>query len=498
MKQLIADKKTEFAFLAVLLCIASFLLLWNIDNQYLWQDEAETANISRTILTYGIPMGYDGKNFFSQVGSSGYNENYVWILDPWLPFFLVAFFFKMFGVNTFAARLPFVLFGIAVVLLTYFFSKSLLKSRRVASIAAFLLTVSVPFLILSRQCRYYSLVIFFSLLGLYGYIKYIEGKRKSGITFLISSIFLFHSNYVFCAILLVTVFVHSLLCHRHKFRNIVFLCLAVTVINAPWILCFAGLPIFNLQVGNSHNYSLIYIGKYFLFIVKYIFPPVLIVILLISWGVDRRKSKSLPLKRHNKIKPLILLLLFIVFTVVTFSLLSSVIALRYLGPLIPIFCILMAVIIEYSMKLHVSISVGILAFLIITSPFVDFLYEITHDYDGPIEGIVKYLNKNAKDDDTVLITYGDAPLKFYTDLRVIGGRTDEDLTPAYEADWIILRKYWFFSRLSDLVQHVPIADYEKIVINYPDTQWENRESLEWHHFRTVENEDRVILYHKIR
>jgi len=108
------------------------------------------------------------------------------------------------------------------------------------------------------------------------------------------------------------------------------------------------------------------------------------------------------------------------------------------------------------------------------------------------------LNKNAKDHDIVLIIYGDAPLKFYTDLKVIGGRTDEDLTPAYEADWIILRKYWFFSRLSDLVKHVPIADYEKIVINYPDTQWENRESLEWHHFRTVENEDRVILYHKIR
>ena len=35
-----------------------------------------------------------------------------------------------------------------------------------------------------------------------------------------------------------------------------------------------------------------------------------------------------------------------------------------------------------------------------------YLYEITHDYDGPIEGIVKFLNKNAKDGETVKIIYG--------------------------------------------------------------------------------------------
>ncbi len=490
--------KSEMVFFIVLILVSSFLLLWNIDNQYLWQDEAETATISRTILTYGVPKGFDGKNYLSQVGSSAYNENYVWILDPWLPFFLTAVSFKMFGINTFAARLPFVLFAIVTVPLTFAFSNELLKSKRVAAIAAFLLTVSVPFLLLSRQCRYYSLTIFFSLLGLYGYIRYIQGKNKRGILFLISCTLLFHCNYVFSAVLLVTVFAHSFFCCRHKFPNVAFLCLVVVVINTPWIFCFAGLPIFKLQTPSNNNTSLLFVGKYIFSIGKYIFHPVLIIIPFIVWLVERKKRKIFLSKNHNKIKPFILLILFIVFTIGTFSIFSSVIALRYIGPLIPVFCIFIAEIIVYSMSLHASLGIAIIAFLLISSPFLNFLHEITHDFDGPIEGIVKYLNKNADPDDLVLITYGDLPLKFYTELKVIGGRSDEDVTPAKMADWIILRKYWPAWRVDDLIQYLPRRNYERIVINYPDTQWENRESLAWHNFRTVDNEDRVIIYRKIR
>jgi len=503
MKQLIADKRAEFAFLAVLLCIASFLLLWNIDNQYLWQDEAETATVSRSILTYGIPMGYDGKNYFSQVGPSAYNENYVWIWVPWLPFYLLAAFFKIFGINTFVARMPFALFGIAAIFLTYFFTKSLLKSRLTASIAAFLLTVSVPFLILSRQCRYYSLVIFFSLLGLYGYTKYIEGKKKGGIILLIACILLFHCNYAYCAILLVTVFIHSFLCHRYKFRNVLFMCLSVIVINAPWVLWFAGMPILDLQGAKNNNLFLEHISNYIFLNSKHLFPPVLIVILLIILGFDWIKEKSFPVKSFDEIKPLILLLLFIVVTIGAFSLISSLYYFRYVSPLIPIFCMLLAMIITYSMKLHASISIGIIAFIIIISPISDFHYEITHDYDGPIEGIVKYLNKNAGDDDIVLMEYGDLPVKFYTDLRVISLRTiklflGKNLSSAYAADWIILRKYWFSPEAVDLLQHMPEKKFKKIVIDYPDTPFENRECPELHNFKTVQDEDRVILYHKIR
>jgi len=281
------------------------------------------------------------------------------------------------------------------------------------------------------------------------------------------------------------------------------MCLSVIVINAPWVLWFAGMPILDLQGAKNNNLFLEHISNYIFLISKHLFPPVLIVITLIILGYYLIKEKSFPVKSFDEIKPLILLLLFIVVTIGAFSLISSLYYFRYVSPLIPIFCMLLAMIITYSMKLHASIGIGIIAFIIIISPISDFHYEITHDYDGPIEGIVKYLNKNAGDDDIVLTEYGDLPIKFYTDLRVISFRTiklfsAENLSSAYAADWIILRKYWFSPEAVDLLQHMPENKFKKIVIDYPDTPFENRECPELHNFKTVQDEDRVILYHKIK
>jgi hypothetical protein len=60
------DKNLERFFLLLILFVSLFLFLANLGNQYLWQDEAQTALISKTILTDDVPRGYDGKNFFSQ------------------------------------------------------------------------------------------------------------------------------------------------------------------------------------------------------------------------------------------------------------------------------------------------------------------------------------------------------------------------------------------------------------------------------------------------
>jgi len=132
----------------------------------------------------------------------------------------------------------------------------------------------------------------------------------------------------------------------------------------------------------------------------------------------------------------------------------------------------------------------------------NYLYEITHDYHGPIEGIVKYLNQHGKKDDVVIITYGDMPLKFYTDMRILGGETGEDLSPAKEADWVIIRKY-YCSRVEGMLrryifENIPSHKYERIILDYPDIPFENRESPTEHHYRTVENEDRVVIFRKVR
>jgi len=66
MRKVTKSRWAEYIFLLFLLCASLFLFLANLGNQYLWQDEAQTALISKTILRHGIPLGYDGKNYFSQ------------------------------------------------------------------------------------------------------------------------------------------------------------------------------------------------------------------------------------------------------------------------------------------------------------------------------------------------------------------------------------------------------------------------------------------------
>jgi len=143
-----------------------------------------------------------------------------------------------------------------------------------------------------------------------------------------------------------------------------------------------------------------------------------------------------------------------------------------------------------------------LALVITAQPAPDFIYELTHNYDGPIEGIVAFLDKNAKPDDIIAITYGDMPLKFYTDLRIVGGYAGEDLSIAKNAKWVILRKHTICSINTEvrnqLKKIVNLKNYQPIEINYSDIPFENREALEIHHFRTVTSEPNVVILEKIR
>jgi hypothetical protein len=66
----------RFIFPGTVLIFGLFLYFTNLDNVYLWQDEAQTALISQTVLQGGIPKGSDGKNYFSQELGAEYGENY--------------------------------------------------------------------------------------------------------------------------------------------------------------------------------------------------------------------------------------------------------------------------------------------------------------------------------------------------------------------------------------------------------------------------------------
>jgi 4-amino-4-deoxy-L-arabinose transferase-like glycosyltransferase len=405
----------------------------------------------------------------------------------------------LFGVGTFTARLPFALFGIATVFLTYHFTKYLFNDKKTALIAATLLSLSVPFLILTKQSRYYSVAIFFSLLGLYFYFNILRNKKYSFVAFLLSVTFLFHTHYIYCPTLLATVLIHAMIFHRDKIKTILILSASVVLINLPWIIWFSSMK-YSYELFNFSKF-IDFIVVYISDIMKFVFPVFLFIIPLSIMVYNKVKKKPLFPKNKMMWENIALLLLFIIVNLISLSTISPFPFFRYIAPLIPVVFIIMAYIIAPTLNFNMALGIVIVGTVVLKPPFFSYLYEITHDYDGPIEGITKFLNQNGNENDTVAVTYGDLPLKFYTNMRVIGGLTGEDLSDAKDANWIVLRRHVIckkdFNVRQYLLQNVSWNNYQKIVISYPDTSFENREDLHAHKFKTVQGEAPVVVYKKL-
>lgn len=544
--------RVEHLLLLIVGSLAALLLFSNLDDQVLWQDEAQTATIAKTILQFGVPKGYDGKNFFSQEYGAEYGEEYVWKWHTWLSFYVVAASFTVLGETTFAARFPFALFGIATVALSYYAAYSLFRNKRTAFLTALLLLLTVPFLILSRQSRYYSLSMFFSLLGLVAYDGILKEKKFAPTTFVVASTLLFHAHYIYFATLLATIAAHAFLFHREKLRALLAPVLLSFLINLPWIIWIST---FNYSERYGENlFSLEQVerfGRNYIFqISRFLFPPMLVLILFLSIGARwwkehylnadtlsmRKKigwllalmatflvgSWVLPwiyfyfflsvllaslviafIHRSNEWQNAGLLVLFILANLSALLLSVPFAFFRYLAPVVPLFSILTAVIIERTVKFHPLIAVMIIVWLLAGNPLLkDYLDELRHEYVGPMQGIVQYLQTHGSENDTVLITYEDLPLKFYTSMKVVGGLTGENLAPYTAPHWIILRKYSVGLQDSTIRRHVwtniDMNNYEKISIPYPDIPFQNREEPRDHHFTTVRDADSIYIFHKNR
>jgi len=495
-----ADKK-EHIILLVIASVSLYLLLANLGNQYLWQDEAQTALVSKTVLTDGLPRGYDGKNFFSQQAGAEYGKNYIWRWHTWLPFYVVAGFYEVFGVSTFVSRLPFTLFGFGTVLLIYFFARSLWPNTRVPAIAAALLAISVPFLLLCRQCRYYSMVMFFSLLSLHVYVALLQRKKFAAISLFVASTLLFHSQHLYVVVFFASAFLHSVIFHRDRLKILLAVMAITLLVNGPWLIWLAGMkytqPFLKLQ---HWMMPYLIIRKFLADLVHYVFPLWLLVAALIVVCANRIRRGRFFSSFSQSLEKVSLPAFFIIFNLVTFTVTGPSPFFRYIAPSIPLVILLIAIIIDAALDMHWLFALAAVVMLVATSQLKDYLYEITHDYDGPNEGIIRYLNKYGSPDDVVATSSDDLTLKFYTKMRVVGGLTGENLKPAKNARWVIIRK-------NILEQSKPVVDYllaniewnryRPIEINYPDICFENRESPDEHLFRTSATEEKVVIYERI-
>jgi 4-amino-4-deoxy-L-arabinose transferase-like glycosyltransferase len=370
---------------------AAWLFLANLGDQRLWDDEAQTALIAKTVMTDGVPRGYDGRNFFSQELGREYGRNYVYRWHTWLSFYLVAAAFSVCGVSEWTARIPFALMGLATVPLCYWFARSLWQSRRAAVLASLLLGTSVPFLILSRQCRYYSPCALFSLLGLIAYYQWMRGRRWGPLAFVVSAVLLFHSLFLYWAVLVIAVLIHAAIFHRDRLIKVAVWSGVTLLLNAPWLVWLLSPP----RVGgypdrnDPWTWPFSIFNRYMTETYLHAFSPLLLVLLAVVGAVAKVREKKFVAMSADTVRSASLLLLFISVNYAFLCMATPLYFFRYLAPAIPLLCLLAAKILDSAMRLHWSLGTAALALILLLGSLPDYLYEITHHYSGPVDGMVQ-------------------------------------------------------------------------------------------------------------
>src|ERR1039457_5849060 len=429
------ERLPSLVLVAAIVLVASLLLLWNLGDQRLWQDEANTALVSRTILTHGVPLGHDGVNSFSQELGAKFGPDHVYNWHPWLPLLLLA-----------------------------------------------------------KQCLYYSLAMFLSLLGLYGYAS---GRFRWVLA--PASVLLFYTQNIYFLTLWATVLLHGLLFKRERGKELLLLFALATAACVPWVIYTLGLS-YQKQYPGMYTLAqfLRFTEPYFAQIRIHVFSPLLLLAPVTVAIVRGLGKKTLVARNPDLWRGVALLAITLAVSYLVLCAFSIAPYFRYLGPMIPVFCLLTAVMLEGLAAIHSLVFSAAVVWVVLSGNITSYLYEITHTFNGPIKGITTYLAEHGKPTDTVAMTYGDLPIKFYTNMRVVGGLAGDDLSVAKDAEWIILRKY--VTCVKDLAvaqylrRNVNWQNYVPFTINAPDTLFENREDPALHLFRSNTTEDKVVIW----
>jgi len=188
------QKKIKILISALLVAISIFFLFFGLGHYALWDDEADTALFGQAVWRTGDTDAFLDHNIIAHSNGTeleGLKNRY---LSP-LQFYLAAPFVGRFPGSALAARFPFAVFGfltIIVIIVWLWKAKASLISWILLSAG---IIGNVSFFLFSRQCRYYSLTIFFTVLLAYQYY-FCDNRKRSLWLISFTSILLLASNYL--------------------------------------------------------------------------------------------------------------------------------------------------------------------------------------------------------------------------------------------------------------------------------------------------------------
>jgi len=531
-------RSADSLFLALVLLFGAGLLFCRLDDAYLWQDEAETALVAGHLLTFGLPLSSDGITWVQQAGDSfvEFTADYVWTYHSWLQYVVVAASFAVLGATTFAARLPFVLAGLATLVMTYRIVVQWLSDTRAARLATVLLLFCVPFLLSVRQCRYYALATLTLLLTLDAY-RWMQSPKPWGLPyFVLSATLLYHSHYGAFFPTMAALGLHWLCSRREagasrRMRSAAALVAALVL---PWA---AFMRVTSRGQAFRPDRFLAHIGQYAVYTTGWIFPLAMLILLSVAW-IRRGTREGLALSRSQaSFCQLAAVVAIAHFAILSFSAAFDWVFFRYMVHLIPLLLCTLAIVIVLISERAPVLAFTLVSVIVVSNALGMFPYglpgigsvdvaglwpgsggfeamqdvwikagrfrsdlwmyaqELSHSYMGPNEGLVAYLGAKAQPAQTVAVNYEDLPLMFYSDLRVVGGLGLHDLHAQSRPDWLIDRKHGpYRDLLADIVAE---GRYERIELPYPDIRWENRPEPGVHHYLTVKDAEPVVLYRRL-
>jgi 4-amino-4-deoxy-L-arabinose transferase-like glycosyltransferase len=226
--------------LLAVLPFAAVLVLVDLGGPLLWEDEGDTAVYARTILQFGVPRAWDGRNFIDsddglRVAPRALGQDLVMVGTPWLPYYVTAASFALFGESEWAARLPFALTALATVAMLYAFVLRATGCMRAALAAALLLVFSVQFQLYAREARSYAPNMLLTLAVLWGFLRLGERRRDPWLA--IAAVLLFHVQILPAALALgacgaVALAVPS---QRHRLLPLLARAPLVAALTLPWL-----------------------------------------------------------------------------------------------------------------------------------------------------------------------------------------------------------------------------------------------------------------------
>jgi 4-amino-4-deoxy-L-arabinose transferase-like glycosyltransferase len=406
--------------LIFLIFIGGFLLFWNLGNYYLWGDEGVTAFYGKAITKLGWPLGFDGRNLHQTKNGLYLNFNLLPHLDAWLQYYTASASMIIFGKNSFGARAIFAIIGLATVIMQYQFVSKFFQNNRLALINCVFIVFSVSFILFSRQCRYYTLVMFFTSAIAWLYTI----SEKKIIYFIVSFLFFllfFISHYIIAFAILSAMAISFFLFNDRRKSLRFFLmplpALCIIIIPFLWLLSRDGAlkhpnVLKNINPSDFFSVFYLYIKDYN---ITQLMPFGMLLILLIIW-LKKAHCGSFNFKDVNR--ECAIFLFIIIFTLLL-SILSPQMSdanysdIRYACAIFPMLLLTQAFVVEkifcwrkwagFALIL-IAILTNLLTFMPFKSYFGNFLKENIEPFDNSVKTAVIFLDSKAKQNDIVLVS----------------------------------------------------------------------------------------------